>query len=129
MLICKNIVCIIHILKNSECNLYEDRQCTSFITRKVYKNKMTAHRRCVSWVNYLFYWSWPCAWVFFLKVDAIYIFYVLEASDTRVMSMSFYVNKPLTPVKTVVSRFFFNLHTLWNNRTAPWLWENGENKD
>lgn len=55
-------------------------------------------------------------------------FYAWEASDTRVMSVSFYVNKPLTPVKAVTSRFFFNLHILWNNRTAPYLWENGKKR-
>lgn len=34
---------------------------------KVLKNDMTAYRRWVSWVNYLFYRSWPCACFYFFK--------------------------------------------------------------
>jgi len=69
-----------------------------------------------------------CVFLFFQRSMKFTFFYAWEASDTRVMSVSFYVNKPLTPVKAVTSRFFFNLHTLWNNRTAPYLWENGKER-
>lgn len=69
-----------------------------------------------------------CSFLFFQRSMEFTFFYAWEASDTRVMSVSFYINKPLTPVKTVTSRFFYNLHTLWNNRTAPYLWENGKKR-
>jgi len=90
---------------------------------------MTAHRRWVSWVNYIFYRSWPRECFYFFKGRWNLHFFTREKHLIHewwvCRSMS---TNPLHLSKPLRVDFFFNLHTLWNNRTAPYSWENGKKR-